>query len=65
VLARIDLATSHPDRAVRDLEGVLGADRGGAYHYLLYRAYKQLGKEQEANAAFREFQERRKSGAGK
>jgi tetratricopeptide (TPR) repeat protein len=65
VLARIDLATSHPDRAVRDLEGVLGADRGGAYHYLLYRAYKQLGKEQEASAALREFQERRKLGAGK
>jgi tetratricopeptide (TPR) repeat protein len=65
VLARIDLATSHPDRAVRDLEGVLGADRDGAYHYLLYRAYKQLGKDQEANAAFREFQERRKLGAEK
>jgi Tfp pilus assembly protein PilF len=65
VLARIDLATAHPDRAVLDLEGVLGADRGGAYHYLLYRAYKQLGKEQEANAAFREFEERRKLGAEK
>lgn len=59
VLARIDMATSHPERAVQDLQSILGADKRGAYHYLLYRAYKQMGKQEEAKAALRIFEERR------
>ncbi len=65
VLTRIDLATSHPERAVLDIQSVLGADRDGGYHFLLYRAYQQLGKEQEAKTALEEFRKRRRYPSGK
>jgi len=63
VLARIDLETKHPERVSQDLGDVLGADRDGAYHFLLYRAYKALGKQADANAALAEFKRLRKLGS--
>ncbi len=56
VLARIALARRQPEEAIRELEPVVNRDPDGSYHFLLWRAYKLLGKPKEAEAALAEFQ---------
>ncbi len=57
VLARVYLAKQQPKRAIAELQKVLAADPDGAYHFLLYRAYKQAGDEPAARATMAEFQQ--------
>jgi tetratricopeptide (TPR) repeat protein len=57
VLARIYLAQSEPKLAIDQLQKVLNADRDGSSHFLLYRALKQTGNEQQASAALAKYQE--------
>jgi tetratricopeptide (TPR) repeat protein len=55
VLARIYLSRHQPGRAIKDLEQVVNSDPDGSYHFLLWRAYKLLGKPEEAKSALAEF----------
>jgi tetratricopeptide (TPR) repeat protein len=57
VLARIYLAQSEPKLAIDQLQKVLNADRDGSSHFLLYRALKQTGDDQQATAALAKYQE--------
>jgi Tfp pilus assembly protein PilF len=59
VLARIYLAGQAPKLAVSELRKVISADPDGSYHFLLYRAYQQLGDAQAAQNALAEFQQLR------
>ena len=60
VLARINLAEKQPALALAHLEKVMGADPDGSYHFLLYRAYRDLGDRKSANAALAQFQRLRR-----
>jgi tetratricopeptide (TPR) repeat protein len=59
VLARIYIARQEPKLAVAELRKVISADPDGSYHFLLYRAYQQLGDEGSAKSALTEFQQLR------
>jgi Tfp pilus assembly protein PilF len=54
VLARVYLAKQQPKLAITELYKVISADRDGTYHFLLYRAYRQVGDEQAAREAMAE-----------
>lgn len=51
VLAKVYLAQKRPDLAVLELEKAAPFDITGSYYFQLYRALKQLGREQDAGAA--------------
>ncbi len=59
VLARIYLAEQQPRLAIAELHEVIAADPDGSYHFLLYRAYRQLGDEQQAKAAIAGYKQYR------
>lgn len=59
VLARIYLVRQEPELAVSELRKVISADPDGSYHFLLYRAYQQIGDEKAAKSALEEFQQLR------
>ena len=61
VLARIYLAKQQPQLAITELRKVVAADPDGGYHFLLYRAFHQIGDEKEAKEAMAEFQKIRYS----
>lgn len=63
VAARIYLKDNQPALAIQQLRQVLSADPDGSYHFLLYRAYRQAGDQQEAKAALAEFQRLRNKSA--
>jgi tetratricopeptide (TPR) repeat protein len=63
VLARIYVARNESKRAIAELQKVISADPDGSYHFLLYRAYRQVGDEQAAKIALAEFQQLRHGGA--
>ena len=56
VLGRIYLAEQQPEQAITELRQIAGADPDGSYHFLLFRAYKQVGNEDAARAALAEFE---------
>lgn len=55
VLARVYLAKQQPKLAIAELRQVISADPDGSYHFLLYRAYRDAGDEQAAQAALADF----------
>ena len=57
-LAKIDLGQNRPADAVAELQQTLDADSDGTYHYILYRALKQLGRSREASEALRIYRAR-------
>jgi tetratricopeptide (TPR) repeat protein len=59
VLARIYLAEQKPKLAIAELRKVVAADTDGSYHFLLYRAYRAAGDEQDAREAMAQFQQLR------
>ena len=59
VLARVYLAKQQPKLAIAELRKVMAADPDGSYHFLLYRAYRDDGDQQDANKALAEFQQLR------
>jgi tetratricopeptide (TPR) repeat protein len=60
-LGKLFLHTGKPADALAALDGTLAFDLHGDLHYLAYRAYRDLGKEQLARAALRESMEIRKN----
>jgi tetratricopeptide (TPR) repeat protein len=56
VLGRVYLAEQQPEQAITELRQIAGADPDGSYHFLLFRAYKQVGNEDAARAALAEFE---------
>jgi tetratricopeptide (TPR) repeat protein len=63
VLARVYLLQQQPKSAIAEIQKVISADPDGSYHFLLYRAYRQAGDEQNAKRAMAEFQQIRYGGA--
>ncbi|MDQ2712285.1 MAG: tetratricopeptide repeat protein [Acidobacteriota bacterium] len=59
VLARVYLAEQQPQLAIAELHKVIAADPDGSYHFLLYRAYRQTGDEQQAKAAIAGYKQYR------
>ncbi len=57
VLARVLLAEQQPKLAITQIQQVLAADPDGSYHFLLYRAYKQVGDDGAAKTALTAFQQ--------
>lgn len=57
VLARVYLGRQHPDLAIKELQQVVAADPDGSYHFLLYRAYKKLGNDAQAEKAMADFRQ--------
>ena len=55
VLARVYLSKQQPKLAIAELRQVISADTDGSYHFLLYRAYRDLGDEKAAQQAMAEF----------
>ncbi len=61
VLARVYLAQKQPKLAIVELKKVAAADPDGSYHFLLYRAFREVGDTQAAKTAMAEFQRLRYS----
>jgi tetratricopeptide (TPR) repeat protein len=57
VLAKVYLAQKRADLAVLELEKAAPFDITGSYYFLLYRALKQLGREQDAGAALEKYKQ--------
>ena len=57
VLAKAYLAVKRADLAVPELEKAAPYDLTGNSHFLLYRAFKQLGREEDAKAALVKFKQ--------
>lgn len=58
-LAKVYLEDNNPEAAVAELRKIAPRDPDGSYHFLLHRALKSLGRDQEAAAALDEFKRRR------
>ncbi len=65
VLARIALHDKQPRRAADELEKVANSDPDGSYHFLLWRAYKLLGQDAQAEKALAEYKRLRAAAAPK
>lgn len=63
VLAKVYLAQKRADLAVLELEKAAPFDTTGSYYFMLYRALKQLGREQDARAALEKYKQIRGSPA--
>ncbi len=61
VLARVFLKEQKPKLAIAELNKIANADADGSYHFLLYRAYRESGDAESAQAALSEYQRRRRS----
>jgi tetratricopeptide (TPR) repeat protein len=59
-LGKAYLRAGRPDAAVTELEKALSLDFYGDLHYLLYRAYRDLGKTDQARAALSQSEAMRK-----
>ncbi len=59
-LGKAYLRTAQPARAVPELEKVIAIDHYGDLHYLLYQAYRELGKTELAQTALAKSQELRR-----
>ena len=57
VLAKVYLAQERADLAVLELKKAAPFDITGSYYFLLYRALKQLGREQDAGAALEKYKQ--------
>jgi tetratricopeptide (TPR) repeat protein len=60
-LGKAYLRAGKPDAAVTELEKALSLDFYGDLHYLLYQAYRDLGKAEPARAALSRSEEMRKN----
>jgi tetratricopeptide (TPR) repeat protein len=60
-LGKAYLRSGRPEAAVIELEKSLSLDFYGDLHYLLYQAYRDLGKAEPARAALRRSEEMRKN----
>src|SRR5262249_18858909 len=61
MLGRAYLHAEKPDAAAAELEKALPIDLHGDLHFLLYRAYRDLGKTELAQTALRRSQEMRRN----
>lgn len=54
-LGKLALADKHPEQTIQLLKPVLWADTDGSYHFLAYKAFRELNRPSEAQQMLAEF----------
>jgi tetratricopeptide (TPR) repeat protein len=57
-LAQIHTVENHPELAAAEIRKALPGDRDGSYYYMLSKVLRQLGRDQEAQAALEQYRAR-------